>query len=345
LSASSSEDNALFCPDCGTWNRAVAVQCTRCASALPALPATAAEAPDAEISHLRRLTGNRYRIVRRLGSGGMAQVYYAEHVALGRPLVIKVLHAQLAKEAEMRERFRREAEAAAHLVHPFICPIVDYGTTDEIVYLLMPFLGGGSLADRLVRERTVPPTFAASTAAQVACALDYAHRHGVVHRDIKPDNILFDEDGYAIVTDFGIATARRHGRLTGTGRAMGTPHYMSPEQAMGKMVDGRSDLYAVGVMLYEMLLGFPPFDGADSYSVGYKHVHEAPVAPEVVDSRTPPALGALIMKCLAKSPDERFQRGTQLADALIAYLAQANAPSASRLSWLARRTGSQTAVG
>ena len=186
----------------------------------------------------------------------------------------------------------------------------------------------------------MPPIFAASTAAQVACALDYAHRRGVVHRDIKPDNILFDDDGYAIVTDFGIATARRHGRLTGTGRAMGTPHYMSPEQAMGRMVDGRSDLYAVGVMLYEMLLGFPPFDGADSYSVGYKHVHEAPVAPEVVDSRTPPALAAVIMKCLAKSPDERFQRGIQLADALIAYLAQVASPSASRLSWLARKTAS-----
>ena len=286
------------------------------------------------------MTGNRYRIVRRLGSGGMAQVYFAEHVALGRPLVIKVLHAQLAKEPEMRERFRREAEASAHLVHPFICPIVDYGSTDDVVYLLMPYLGGGSLADRLARERTVPPTFAAATAAQVACALDYAHRHGVVHRDIKPDNVLFDDDGYAIITDFGIATARRHGRLTGSGRAMGTPHYMSPEQAMGRMVDGRSDLYAVGVMLYEMLLGFPPFDGADSYSVGYKHVHEVPVAPEIVDARTPPPLGAVVMKCLAKAPDERYQRGTELADALIAYLAGTTATSASRLSWLARRTGS-----
>jgi serine/threonine protein kinase len=276
----------------------------------------------------------------------MAHVYYAEHVALGRPLVIKVLHAHLAREAEMRERFRREAEAAAHLIHPFICPIVDYGASDDVVYLLMPYLGGGSLADRLVRERTVPAVFAASTAAQVACALDYAHRRGVIHRDIKPDNILFDDDSYAIVTDFGIATARRHGRLTGTGRAMGTPHYMSPEQAMGRMVDGRSDLYAVGVMLYEMLLGFPPFDGADSYSVGYKHVHEAPVAPEIVDSRTPPGLADIIMKCLAKAPDDRYQRGTELADALIGFLAQAGAHNATRLSWLARRTsGEPVAAG
>ena len=115
-------------------------------------------------------------------------------------------------------------------------------------------------------------------AAQVACALDYAHRRGVVHRDVKPDNVLFDEDGNAMLTDFGIATARFHGRLTASGRAMGTPHYMSPEQAMGKLVDGRSDIYAVGILLYEALVGFPPFDGADAFSVSYKQVHEAPVA-------------------------------------------------------------------
>jgi serine/threonine protein kinase len=154
----------------------------------------------------------------------------------------------------------------------------------------------------------------------VACALDFAHRRGVVHRDVKPDNILFDEDGHALVTDFGIATARFHARLTGTGRAMGTPHYMSPEQAMGKPVDGRSDVYALGVVLYEMLAGFPPFDGPDSYSVSYKQVHEQAVALGDVDTMLPAPLTAVVMRCLAKAPAERFQCGFDVADALLATL-------------------------
>jgi serine/threonine-protein kinase len=329
----------VFCPECGTWNRAAALTCTRCTSPLPELPGTPGEPPDAEITTLRQMIGSRYRVVRRLGSGGMAHVYYAEHPQLSRPLVIKMLHAHLAREPEMRERFRREAEAAAQLVHPYICSIIDYGTAGNAVYLVMPYLAGGSLADQLSRERTVAPAAAAAVCAQMASALDYAHRRGIVHRDVKPDNVLFDEDGHSLLTDFGIATARFHGRLTGTGRAMGTPHYMSPEQAMGKMVDGRSDLYAVGVMLYEMLLGFPPFDGADSYSVGYKHVHEQPVSPEVVDSRVPPGIAAIVMRCLAKGPADRYQRGHDLADALLAFVTEQRAPVDTRAAWLSRLSG------
>lgn len=313
----------MFCPDCGTWNRAVAARCTRCGAPLPEVSAPPIDIPDEELRELRHATGNRYTVVKRLGSGGMAHVYLARHTVLGRPLVIKVLHRTLSQEPEMRERFRREAEAAARLVHPYICAIADMGTSGDIEYLAMPYYAGGSLADLLSRRKTVSATTAASVATQVACALDYAHRHGVVHRDIKPDNILFDEDGNVALTDFGIATARFHGRLTASGRAMGTPHYMSPEQAMGRLVDGRSDLYAVGLLLYEMLLGHPPFDGEDSYAVGYKHVHEAPVAPDQVDTRVPAALSAIVMKCLAKQAAERYDRGFELADALIQFLAAA----------------------
>ena len=328
----------MFCPDCGTWNRALAAACSRCGEALPDLASAPLEKPDEEISALRRATGNRYRIVRRLGGGGMATVFRAEQVMLGREVVVKVLHAHLARDPEMTERFRREAEAAAQLVHPTICPILDFGQSGDVVYIVMPYLGGGSLADRVQKERTVSPVVVASSAAQVAVALDHAHRRGVVHRDVKPDNILFDDDGNALITDFGIATAKFHGRLTASGRAMGTPHYMSPEQAMGKLIDGRSDLYALGVVMYEALVGFPPFDGADAFSVGYKHVHEPPVPLLDIDSRVPEELAAIVMRCLAKAPDARFARGTLLADALVAYLSHADdASSALRVASLARR--------
>ena len=330
----------MFCPDCGTWNRTRAVKCVRCTSQLPEVSSAPVEQPDSELTNLRKAAGSRYRVLRRMGSGGMAHVYFGMHASLDRTLVIKVLHSHLAKDPEMRERFRREAEASSQLLHPHICPILDFADLNELVYLIMPYLAGGSLADVLVRDKTVAPGPAATICAQVATALDYAHRRGIVHRDIKPDNILFDEDGHALITDFGIATARFHGRLTRSGRAMGTPHYMSPEQAMGKMVDGRSDLYAVGVMLYEMLLGFPPFDGADSYSVGYKQVHEIPVSPEIVDSRIAPELAALVMKCLAKQAGERFQSGNELADALLAFLLTAGSASEQRSAWFARRSGS-----
>jgi eukaryotic-like serine/threonine-protein kinase len=328
----------MFCPECGTWNRALAATCSRCGGALPEVSGVPLEKPDDEISALRRATGSRYRILRRLGGGGMATVFRAEQMPLAREVVVKVLHAHLARDGEMTERFRREAEAAARLVHPFICPVLDFGQQGETVYIVMPFLSGGSLADRVQRERNVAPAIAAAAAAQVAVALEHAHIRGVVHRDVKPDNILFDDEGNAFITDFGIATARFHGRLTASGRAMGTPHYMSPEQAMGKLVDGRSDLYALGVVMYEALVGFPPFDGADAFSVGYKHVHEKPVELLEIDSRLPSALTTIIMRCLEKSPDDRYERGSELADALLGYLSHASDAGALRAAGVARRS-------
>ena len=284
------------------------------------LERAAFDRPDEEITRLRRATGNRYRVLRRLGGGGMADVFIAEQALLGRRVVIKVLHPHLARDAEVAERFRREAEAAAKLVHPHITPIFDYGATEDVVFAVMPLLEGGSLADRIQKEKQLEAGPAAAIAVQVACALDYAHRHGVVHRDVKPDNVLFDEDGNSSLTDFGIATARFHARLTASGRAMGTPHYMSPEQAMGKLVDGRSDLYAVGILLYEALVGFPPFDGADAFAVSYKQVHEPAVPPVEVSTRVPAALSEIVMRCLAKQQATRYSRGHELADALLGFL-------------------------
>src|SRR5690349_1208423 len=186
----------------------------------------------------------------------MASVFLGEHAQLGRAVVLKVLHGHLAKDPEMLERFRREAQAASELVHPNIVPILDAGEADDLLFTVMPYLTGGSMADRIARGAQ-PAAEVASTVAQAATALDYAHRRGIVHRDVKPDNVLFDEDGHALVTDFGIAEARSQARLTASGRAMGTPHYMAPEQAMGKIVDGRSDVYAMGVVMYEALVGAP----------------------------------------------------------------------------------------
>jgi serine/threonine protein kinase len=327
----------MFCPDCGTWNRASAPRCLRCGATLPELPAPApADVPDEDLTALRRATGNRYTVLRGLGGGGMAQVFLARHAVLGTPLAIKVLHRHLARDPEMRTRFRREAEAAARLQHPHVCAILDYGSAGDVEFLVMPYLSGGSLADATVGRKRLAPERAAAVAVQAALGLDYAHRRGVVHRDVKPDNVLFDGEGHAVVTDFGIASARFHARLTATGRAMGTPHYMSPEQAMGKLLDGRSDVYALGVLLYEMLAGDPPFDGPDSYSVGYKHVHEAPVPIEVAAPGVPPTLGAIVMRCLAKNPAERYQRASDLADALIAFLVERGGAEL-RTAWRARR--------
>jgi len=310
----------MFCPDCGSWNRSALRTCARCTRPLPDVRGPS-DIPDALTTALRHALGARYHIVRRVGQGGMAEVYEARHHRLGQRLAVKVLHAHLARDAEMRTRFRREAEAASRLAHPLICAPSDYGESGEHAFLVQPFLGGGCLAGQFNRAGHIPPGRMARIAAQVATALDYAARHGVIHRDVKPDNVLFDDDDNAILTDFGIASARFQGRLTAGGRAMGTPHYMAPEQAMGRVVDARSDLYAVGVMLYECLAGVPPFDGADGYAVAHQHVHDTPKPLHTVAPSVPAPLAALAMRCLEKDPAARPARGHDLADALYAWLA------------------------
>jgi eukaryotic-like serine/threonine-protein kinase len=332
----------MFCPGCGTWNRSEQAICSACEVPLPVDVTPASEPPDAHMAALRRALGNRYHVLRRIGSGGMADVYLARHARLQRPLAVKVMHAHLARDAEMRERFRREAEAASRLTHPAIAAIMDHGESGEVVWIVLPYLGGGSLADLLSASSTVAPVRVATLAAEVACALDHAHRHGVVHRDVKPDNILFDDDGHAVLTDFGIAAAQFHGRLTANGRAMGTPHYMSPEQALGRPTDGRSDLYALGVTMYESLVGFPPFDGADAFTIGHRHVQETPPAPHLVESRLPAVLSLIVMRCLEKDPAARFVRGYDLADALLAWLGGQPSARVARAASLARLVPTST---
>ena len=319
----------MFCPDCGSWNRSALRACARCTHTLPDLRGPS-EVPDALVTALRHALGARYRIVRRVGTGGMAEVYEGRHHVLARRVAVKVLHPHLARDPEMRARFRREAEAASRLAHPFICSPLDYGEVGETVALVQPFLGGGCLVSEVLDGRRVAAPRVARIVAQLATALDYAGRQGVIHRDVKPDNVLFDDDGNAILTDFGIANARFQARLTGGGRAMGTPHYMAPEQAMGRLTDARTDLYALGVMMYECLAGQPPFDGPDGFSIGYKQVHEAPRPLGEVVGDVDLALAAIVMRCLDKAPEARFQRGHDLADALTAWLAAAGATTGAR---------------
>src|SRR5205809_2643774 len=256
-----------------------------------------------------------YEIIEELGRGGMAIVFKAKEKQLDREVAIKVLPFSLAFDKEFVERFQREARTSAKLEHPSIIPIYRVGKSGRVIYFVMKFLRGKPLSSVLAARSTLPPAEIRQILVQVARALAYAHKSGIVHRDIKPDNIMFDEHGLAVVTDFGIAKAASGGKLTGTGMSIGTPHYMSPEQARAQALDGRSDLYSLGVVAYQSLTGRVPFDGEDSFSIGYKHImEEIPTPPlETYDQRT---VFEITKKMMAKSPDERFQSADDLVQTL-----------------------------
>lgn len=265
-----------------------------------------------------RAIGDSYALEGEIGRGGMSVVYRARDLRLNRPVAIKVLPPGLALDAGVRVRFTREAQTAAQLSHPHIVSIYDVGERDGIAFLVMALLTGGNLATLLAHEHRVPVEEARRFLREVADALDYAHQRGVIHRDIKPDNILLDQAGRAVVTDFGIAWAMESAsRLTATGAAVGTPAYMSPEQAVGdRVLDGRCDIYSLGVVGYQMVTGRVPFTAANAMALLLKHVTEAP--RPVLDLRpdTPPALAAAIERALLKSPEDRWPAAGTLRDAL-----------------------------
>ena len=263
--------------------------------------------------------GGRYELHRRLARGGMADVFLARDQLLGRPVAVKVLFPEYATDPKFVERFRREAQAAANLNHPNIVAIYDWGEELGTYYIVMEYVEGQSLAQILRRDGSLTVEQVTRVALDVAGALGFAHDGGVVHRDVKPGNVLVSPKGEMKVADFGIATAmtaNADANLTQTGAVMGTATYFSPEQAQGHKVDHRSDLYSLGVLLYEMLVGRPPFSGETPVSIAYKHVQEAvvPITEHGVD--IPPALAAITMKLLSKNPDNRYPS----AEALIADL-------------------------
>ena len=255
----------------------------------------------------------RYRVLRRLGSGGMADVWLADDTHLQRQVAVKVLHARFAQDREFVARFEREAEAAAGLQHPNVVSVFDRGNAEGTYYIAMQFLEGPTLKQLI--DKGLAPEEAARLIRQVLEGARFAHRHGVIHRDLKPQNVIVDAEGKATVTDFGIARAGVS-EITQAGSVMGTPHYLSPEQAQGLEVTAGSDLYSVGVMLYEALTGQVPFEGDSAVAVAMKQVSQPPQRPSSINPQVSPALDAVVMRALEKEPGRRFQS----ADAFIAAL-------------------------
>src|SRR5829696_5327790 len=235
------------------------------------------------------LVDGRYRVIGRIGSGGMADVYEAEDTQLGRRIALKLLYRRFAEDAEFVERFRREASSAAGLSHPNVVQVFDRGEWDSTYYIAMELLEGRNLKEVVRDHGALDPALAVDIVLQILKAARFAHRRGVVHRDIKPHNVIVDQEGRAKVTDFGIARAGASD-MTETGSIMGTAQYLSPEQAQGHPVDARSDLYSIGVLLYELLTGVVPFDADSPVTIALKHVSETPIPPSELVPGVSPAL-------------------------------------------------------
>lgn len=325
-----SPPSGKYCPSCGTDYPFEALFCPRDGANLT---------PRAESADLiGQVIAERYHVLRRLGEGGMGRVYLSEHVSMGRMCAIKVMHPSLRSDPEAVGRFRREAANAGRINHANVAAMYDCGETgDRLIYLAMEYVPGDSLATLLKWTGEFPPRRAVSIAAQVADGLAAAHKLGIVHRDLKPDNIIVarskEGDDLAKVVDFGIAKATRgeSQTVTRTGFVVGTYHYMSPEQMIGEAVDGRSDLYSLGCILYEMLVGRRLFEGSTGEAVFTQRLTQPPPRPREVNPQVPRALDDLVVKLLARSREERFQSAEELRDTLLALPAEQVASLGRRL--------------
>lgn len=270
-----------------------------------------------------RTYGGRYKVIQPVGSGGMAEVYRARDELLGRDVAIKVLSERFSRDPSFVERFRREAQSAANLSHPNIVSLYDYGSDGDTYYIVMEYIDGRTLAEVIEENGPLMPERSAEIAADVAAALQRAHGAGIVHRDIKPGNIMLTISGQTKVTDFGIARAvggDHDATMTQTGMVIGTAAYLSPEQAQGEPVDARSDVYALGCVLYEMLAGSTPFTGDTPLSIAYKHVREEPTAPSRLNPDVPADLDAVVLKAMAKDPGARYNSADEMRADLERFL-------------------------
>jgi serine/threonine protein kinase len=307
----------MFCSRCGSEITGKSKFCPSCGLDLMATTPVHAIATGQlqEMDLVREALTAEYEIIEELGRGGMALVYRARDRHLEREVAIKVLPFSLAFDSEFVERFQREARTAAQLEHPNIIAIYRVGRSGRVIYFVMKFLRGGSLSTVLAERKKLSPPEIRRLLLEAGSALGYAAQRGIVHRDIKPDNIMFDEFGQCVLTDFGIAKAASGQRLTGTGMSIGTPHYMSPEQARAQSIDGRSDIYSLGVVAYQCLTGEVPYDGEDSFSIGYKHITEPIPNPSLItaDERR---VFEVIKRMLMKDPADRFQSCEELVASL-----------------------------
>ena len=307
----------MFCSRCGTKLPDTTKLCPHCGLDLtPTTPVKAiASGEVTERDIVAQALASEYELLEELGRGGMAIVYRAKEIHLDREVAIKVLPFSLAFDAEFVERFQREARTAAGLEHPNIIPIYRVGKAGRVTFFVMKFLRGQALSHLLTTRGKLHPPEIRRLLIEAGGALGYAARRGIVHRDIKPDNIMFDEHGVCMVADFGIAKAATSHRLTGTGMSIGTPHYMSPEQARAQSTDGRSDIYSLGVVAFQCLTGKVPYDGEDSFAIGYKHIMEPIPVPdlETPDERR---LFEIVRRMIQKQPDDRFQTCDEMVAAL-----------------------------
>ena len=334
---STAPDNRVRCSACGGSHPPDAKFCGICGAALrDALPAPG------------DIIADRYRVVEHIGSGAMGKVYRAEHVQISKVMAIKLLHPELEQNPENVTRFHREAEAASRLNHPNTVHVFDFGRTESgSLYLVMEYVHGDDLAKILDHEGALPFGRVAYLCAQVAGSVADAHAAGIIHRDLKPENIVITEDRdgeRAKVLDFGLAKlfeGTLEMQITGSGTIVGTPYYMSPEQIQGHELDGRSDVYAMGAIMYECLVGKPPFEAPNHVGILSKHLSEVPLPPSARSPRPVPAeADEIIMRCLEKDPARRYQSAEDLRQDLIAYLETVGAGH-----WRLRRRGARPFSG
>jgi len=307
----------MQCSRCGAGVQPGWKACPACGLPLsPTTPVQALLSDDvSEMDLIREALEGEFELLEELGRGGMAIVFRARERQLDREVAVKVLPLSLAFDGEFVERFEREARTAARLEHPNIIPIYRVGKAGRVSYFTMKLLRGSSLSNLLAERGRLAPAEIRRLLLEAAGALGYAAERGIVHRDVKPDNFMFDDHGALVITDFGIAKAASGRKLTGTGMSIGTPHYMSPEQARAQDLDGRSDIYSLGIVAYQCITGMVPFDGEDSFAIGYKHIMEPIPLPDLItaDERS---LFAIIERMMAKDPSERFQSCQQLIEDL-----------------------------